>query len=348
MNDNISYVWVTKGDSIPHTEKTHGMLNIINTAQQNRNSKINVYIDSEENQISYTLPPNIEQPKNIKFIPVSHLAKECINKAQKNNHNPKFIDEAYQLYLLEMEHGHPAYAGNFIKLLALYKGGIVSDIGLIYNEKIFLDIQGKIKTNGEKFHSATPPVLFWSSDKQSNSVLTAIKTINSGYTDEDLLSMFSAVIQGTQKKDRILEKIKEIYKDGTLEKNQSNAALFIKSAKLCLEVGVKFQDMIYGSTIGEYGETYCYLPLDTINHKMSHLTATPNYNDNNKLLTSNNSNLEEFSKGPQKIKRTASNGGTKSTVILKELARRKSVSDAEDEYYYNKIAPIGGTQFSKF
>ena len=45
MNDNISYVWVTKGDSIPHTEKTHGMLNVINTAQQNPDSKINVYIE---------------------------------------------------------------------------------------------------------------------------------------------------------------------------------------------------------------------------------------------------------------------------------------------------------------
>jgi hypothetical protein len=342
MNDDISYVWVTKGDSIPHTEKTYGILNIINTAQQNLDSQINVYVDSEQKQISYTLSPNIEQPKNIKFIPVLHLVEECKNKALKNKHNSKFIDEAYQLYLLEMAHGHPAYAGNFIKLLALYKGGFVSDIGVIYGENIFLDIQGNgmIKTNDDKFHSATPPVLFWSSDNEINSVLQAIKDINSSYNGEGLLRMFKNMIAGNGEKYTTLKQnISKIY-----HKHGNSATSFIQSAKLCLDLDLKLQDLIYGDVIGRFSKTYCF--PKQINHKMSHLITT-HYNEQINILESRNSALDKSSKGPKVIKRTASNDSKQFKVRLKELERRKSFSGVKNEYY-DRITPIGGTQFGKF
>ncbi len=303
--DDISYVWVTKGGSIPHKEKTHGMLNIINTAQKNPDSQINVYIDSEQNHISYTLRPNITQPKNIKFIPVSHLVTECIIRAKINRHNPNFINEAYQLYFLEMEYGHPAYAGNFIKFLALYKGGFVSDIGAIYDKKIFSDLKclplvGRI-INGlidYRFHYATPSVLLWSSENQNETVYEAIKYMNNYYQNRDLsLSCFEENIDILENK-KIKNEIYKIYAYNPISKQYNvhnnyeyNAISAIKSGKLALNTGYKFQDNGYSGAIS-FGNECVKIEPSKINHKISHLTASI-YNNSKTRISNDNERLEE-------------------------------------------------------
>ncbi len=68
-----------------------------------------------------------------------------------------FAERTYCLYRAEMKYGKPAYAGNFIKFLALYiSGGFVSDIGVQCPKMITLypDIlHGKVHLSQNKVHS---------------------------------------------------------------------------------------------------------------------------------------------------------------------------------------------------
>lgn len=350
VGDDISYVWVTKGDSIPHEEKTHGLLNIINTAKQNPDSTINVYIDSEQNQISYTLPANINQPKNIKFIKVSELIEQCKIKAKYKKEDSDVIDDAYKLYLLEMEHGHPAYAGNFIKLLALYRGGIVSDIGVVYDEKTFSDLKDlKIKNiidikkgflynlkglfgvfKDDKFHIAEAPLL-WSSEKQNKSVYQAIKCINDHYKNGASLGIFLKNIDkisfDVEKVKLIKEEIYSIYGRSHYQshsKNIKNAVPAIKSGKLALEIGYKFQDKGYGFALGNNSITSCLLPPMLLNHKISHLDK--DFYHASAEYTYEASKVVEKSVPRSNIARTSSLNKAKKYVIPTVPKRRGSAT----------------------
>ena len=338
MQEEISYVWVTKGDSIPHKEKTHGMLNIVNTAQKNPNSQINVYVDSEKKQISYTLPPNIDKPKNIKFIPVSHLVTECIIKALENKHNPKFIDDSYQLYLLEMKDGHPAYAGNFIKLLALYKGGFVSDIGVIYDREMFLGVKNigenykPEKFIDDKFHITSPVSLCFSSDSHNESVRKAIIEMNGIYKDsfnlfiEEEKNSASERLKWCFCEDKKQELSKLFDEISKLKPNKDN---IMECVKLDLELGIKLQDDAYGVALG-FGTIAFKIPKDKLHHKMSHLSGVSCFEEDRQDTIKNNQKLEEEAPGSSK---KTSDSKTEQQYVFQVGPNRSSSAPAFQHRY---------------
>lgn len=301
QRNSISYIWVSNRDgtsTIPSTESSHGIQNIINTANRNPTRTINVYVDNirHRSALNIELLPHQAIPRNVQFVAANELLSECKKLAVRNKHDTKIFDDIYGLYLGEMKYGKPVFAANCVKFLALYKGGVVSDIGVPYNRAQFHNLIKEVplfKREGkygfpifqidDRFHVATPPVLFYANPKRhSRSVYNALRATVTRYNnpnvEQEMLRLmnnryYQDYLRFNQiDPDEIICRIKKYYRDY----NPSMA--FIRSATDILDchgaarftdiLDNKYQDYAYGLA-SSHGRTM-EKALPEPNHKLSH------------------------------------------------------------------------------
>ena len=84
VNKNLSYIWVSnkEGDAeVPCTEITHGIQNIIRSAEKNPDFTVTLYYDkTTDGELSFRLKPGQELPKNLQFVHVNELFIELFKK----------------------------------------------------------------------------------------------------------------------------------------------------------------------------------------------------------------------------------------------------------------------------
>lgn len=152
---NCSFVWANSSkqenedNEIPCSEQGHGLLNIIDNAQKAPEANFILYLD-RLNAGKTTYKPDIKLPKNVNFKSVDSLFTDCHGLMQENkvSGHGQLMKTMREIYDAEMKYGHPAFAGNVVKLLALYKGGMVSDIGVKYKGRTLEDINNFSKGKG--------------------------------------------------------------------------------------------------------------------------------------------------------------------------------------------------------
>lgn len=172
--------------------------------------------------------------------------------------------------------------------------------------------------------------------KQNKSVYQAIKCINDHYKNGASLGIFLKNIDkisfDVEKVKLIKEEIYSIYGRSHYQshsKNIKNAVPAIKSGKLALEIGYKFQDKGHGFTLGNNSITSCLLPPMLLNHKISHLDKDF-YHASAQSVSEINEKLE--GKTPRsKITRMISLNKAKKYVIPAVTTRRESVTGTVKE-----------------
>ena len=178
MSTTVSYVWVNNSakenepNEIPSFEEGHGLRNIIANANKTPNAKHVLYVDRLTNGET-TFDANIKLPSNVEFKTVDSLFEECEALVKENKEGfvkyiaeyNKTLGEAYipeiddldgeklianmrEIYNAEMQYGKPAFAGNAVKLLSVYKGEIMCDIGVgLKSKKIINDLNNNLLRN---------------------------------------------------------------------------------------------------------------------------------------------------------------------------------------------------------
>jgi hypothetical protein len=141
----------------------------------------------------------------------------------------------------------------------------------------------------------------------------------------------------------IKEKIKNIYISNHHKSYLNiieNAVSAIKSGKLALEIGYKFQDIGYGSALGNNSVTSCELPYMFLHNKISHLDI-PFYGDTARFVNKKNKEVEK--RVPiSSIARTASLSNGQKYVISTVPERRESMTETvkipkKEKLTYGKI-----------
>lgn len=122
-----------------------------------------MYVDRLTNGET-TFDANIKLPSNVEFKTVDSLFEECealvkkdrpgftkniakYNKKLGKLYDPKLddldvddlIENMREIYNTEMQYGKPAFAGNVVKLLSVYKGEIMCDVGIELKSKNIID-----------------------------------------------------------------------------------------------------------------------------------------------------------------------------------------------------------------
>ncbi len=312
----ISSLWVTKnGNPIPSSQETHGLRNMMQIAKKYPNDKINIYVDDLSNTLQYSLRPNETLPNNLHFIPVQRLINECKRKRENyfkaklveqgiNNIDPlkfkevvaeklQIIDDAYNLYKLELEHGAAAYAGNFIKIIAAYANeGFVIDIGVQYNKDTFSVMENIYSDN---FSLSRPFVAIWSGANSNEATYDTIIKFTEAYKNK-ALSFYYTVIKDIElsflpkeRKEAIIEDIKKIKYE-----YPNNMVFFIRTCTYLMnnvpEKFFKYQDTIYANSLnsGRANVSPNLLPLTYIHHQQSHLGV----HQDGWIVTENNKKIE--------------------------------------------------------
>lgn len=282
---NLSYVWVTsKNNSLPSEESSYGTQNIVNTALKYPNYQINIYVDSIDDTIKYSLKPNTKMPPNIKFIPVRQLIDKCKQKIKESKQGDddileekiKTIDNAYFCYLAELKYGKASYAGNFIKILGAYlqDEGFICDIGVQYNEETFSCL---VNMESQYYSIVDPAAILWSGENSRNMVYNTINDLSSFYLEEgdELISDIEEMIKDDQifsleRKKQILEDVERIR-----QKFTNKVEFFVNASTYFLdnvpERLFKLQDNIYSFALQGKVKTRLTLEMKDINHKLSHL-----------------------------------------------------------------------------
>lgn len=143
----VSYVWVNNNakknetNEIPCTEEDHGLKNIIANAIKTPKAKHVLYLDRLTDGET-TFDSSIKLPNNVEFKTVDSLFEDtsALMKENKVENHEQLIANMREIYEAEMKFGKPAFAGNVVKLLAIYRGGMVTDIGVGFGERVVNDL----------------------------------------------------------------------------------------------------------------------------------------------------------------------------------------------------------------
>ena len=386
-------------------KKGQGMYSVINNALLDESIKHIIYLDRLNDGQSYidlneiskyefndkNGKKNFKQqwqgtlPKNIEFRTVDSLFQEFQvallkeqnqkksvwqkNDKELNQANQSLLKSSNDIYLTEMEYGHPAFAGNILKCISLYVNGAFADFGVEFYSKTLETIKqndtahiGKIcyKINKEiNFYFAIEMmVIFYHSlsQKYYDTFVKMQKNTTNSEISRNIICEYGRIFKNeynrisTKKKNSITELDNDIIKNFIID-NDIIKNFIIKAQEILYDNSIdddskkdenhKIQDQIYGGSMMLFERKTKSNQIATqkiINHNQgSHVLKTE---DKTKIENVPQINQSEMKQGKIELNQDKIND-----LGLEEIEEKPIITQQEQQFQLNQSN--AGSNFQK-